>query len=175
MAGEGTRRSARAVQAREREAEAVALRKLGQSYGTIGKALGVSDVAARKMVKRALLRLEKLTAEASVEVRRLELERLDRALSPALWAKVDQADTQAVKTLLDIQARRAAYLGLDAPKKTELTGKDGGLLAVGFTLEDAVEADRKLGEWQRGKEAGGGADADAQGRGETADGGSPQV
>jgi hypothetical protein len=69
-------------------------------------------------------------------VRRLELERLD-ALLAVLWplAVAAQPDQYAIDRVLAIMARRARYLGLDAPEKKDVTS-DGKPLALGVVAVD---------------------------------------
>lgn len=49
-------------------------------------------------------------------IRSLEVARLDKATT-ALMPKVETGDLNAINTMLKIQARRAALIGLDAPKE----------------------------------------------------------
>jgi len=63
--------------AAERRNTAVTLRKQGWTYQLIGDHIGVTKQAAHKLVTFALKELNSQTAESSVEVKRLELERLD--------------------------------------------------------------------------------------------------
>jgi transposase len=54
--------------------------------------------------------------------RKLSLERLDY-LSAVLRAKVAQGDEKAIQLLLQVMDRESKLLGLDAPAKTEVSGK----------------------------------------------------
>ena len=102
------------VRARENEARAFELRKNGMTYAKIGEAIGLTEAAAHKAVKRVLDRLAADTLEAAEEVRRLELERLD-AMLVAVMPKARRGGLQAVDRVLSVMKRRAALLGLDAP------------------------------------------------------------
>ena len=53
----------------------------------------------------------------------------------ALAKKVQAQDVRAIDTALKVGKRRAELLGLDAPNKTEITGKDGGDLAFKVTRD----------------------------------------
>jgi transposase len=127
----------------DREARAIDLRRNGATYDQIAERLGVSTSAAHLMVKRAL---DRHLAEAVPDVRKLELDRLDQLqvaavtvlrrehhvvqagkvvyVRNAAGAEVPLRDDgptlAAVRTLLDIQARRARLLGLDAPTKVDV-------------------------------------------------------
>ncbi|HKJ76511.1 MAG TPA: hypothetical protein VKA64_04830, partial [Gammaproteobacteria bacterium] len=80
-------------------------------------------------VSRALAEINAKTAEDAEEVKRLELERLDRMLL-SLWPKVTNGDPQAVEKALKVSERRARLLGIDAPTRGELSGPGGGPLEV---------------------------------------------
>lgn len=109
-------KNARYILAREREQKAIELRKDGLSYRRIGDLMGVSDKAVMKMVRKVVERINNITNESAESVRTLELERLDR-MWEGLWPEAQMGDIAAVKTCIQLQERRAAYLGLDAPKK----------------------------------------------------------
>lgn len=112
-----------AVAAVEKQRQALELRKAGVGFGDIAERLGYADASgAYRAVKTAL---KKTLQEPADEVRRIELERLDRMLL-GLWPKATKGDTWAVDRVLRIMERRAGLLGLDAPKRVENTGKDGG-------------------------------------------------
>jgi transcriptional regulator len=104
------------VGAAEKQAAAVELRKRGKTYRDIGEELGCSHQQAHKYVRKALARIREKTDESAIEVRTLELERLN-AMVDALWFKVELGDTYAVDSALKIMKRRADLLGLDAPTR----------------------------------------------------------
>lgn len=112
------------VVAAERRQQAVALRKTGATQEQIAKSLGVTHQAVSKMIRKELARLDGLAEGDALIVRRLELERLD-ALLLGLWRKAQQGHEGAVDRVLRIMERRAKYLGLDAPSKTDLGGTLG--------------------------------------------------
>jgi len=109
----------RTVAARVRGQQAVKLRMAGATLGDIAKQLGFkSDAGAYKSVMRELEATAHDTTEGTEAVRQLELKRLDQMQFP-LWASVLSGDIPATTTALRIQERRAALLGLDAPKQLE--------------------------------------------------------
>ena len=82
--------------------------------------------------------LKKTLQEPADEVRTLEVERLDSLLN-GLWQR--RHVPEITDRILRIMERRAKLLGLDAPTRTEVTGKDGGAIEV----DDARESiQRKL-------------------------------
>jgi len=124
--------SSRRSQAAERAKQAFAMRIAGATYAQIGERLQVTTGAAHKMVRRVLDQTRQETAEAADELRRLEVERLD-ALTLLLWKQATgskEPNHGAIDRLLRIMERRARLLGLDAPTRQELTGKDGGPVEV---------------------------------------------
>jgi len=110
-----------ALEAGQRRATALDLRKRGCSYREIGAALQVNTLTARKYVVDAIHEARGLEDEDAVLVRDLEIERLDTILG-ALWPKVLKGDTFSIQQALKVMERRSAYLGLDAPNRTEFLG-----------------------------------------------------
>jgi len=114
-----------AVNAHERQLEALELRKAGAAYAVIAERLGYRSASgAHAAVSAALKRTQQEPAD---EVRTLEIERLDRMLL-AIWPQVVNGNQGAIDRALRIMERRAKLQGLDAPAKTEHTGKDGAPL-----------------------------------------------
>lgn len=129
------KQDAKSVEVQERRDKALALRRAGATYAQIGMELGCERQVANRLFHEALAAIPKENAEA---VLKLELERLDRDLRRCegvldnLETKAKSGNIQAAGALAAIlnsvrriQERRAKYLGLDAPTKTEVTGKDG--------------------------------------------------
>jgi DNA-binding CsgD family transcriptional regulator len=116
--------SADRVRARDREAQALELRKAGATYAMIAERLEMSESGARKAVTRVLQRLIGTATESAEEVRRLELERLD-AMLLAIAPQVRGGNLGAIDRALRIMERRAKMLGTDAPSKVAPTTPDG--------------------------------------------------
>lgn len=110
----------------ERHALALEMRKHGYSYEQIAEHYECSPASARGIVKLAI---EKSIKEPGQEVIDLELQRLDQLYRLSFNAAL-AGDVDAVTKCLSIMQRRAKYLGLDAPDKKEVTGKDGGAIQV---------------------------------------------
>jgi len=110
--------SQRRMTAKEREYKALELRKAGAGYQVIGDQLGMTASGAYRAVMRSLKKLNEKISEEALEVRRLELERLD-AMLIALWPQARKGNQGAVDRVLRIMDRRAKFLGLDAPTKQE--------------------------------------------------------
>lgn len=109
------------VEAREREVQALELRKEGASYRTIGRTLGISTTTAFNAVMRVLNRFAAQSAEHTRELRQLEVERLDVAMLKVM-PKVRLGDLPAVDRLIRLVDARARLLGLYAPAQLEVGG-----------------------------------------------------
>jgi hypothetical protein len=99
---------------------AVEMRTRGHTYQQIADACGVSMSAAYKAVCTYLEQTRAIAREAAEEVRRLELDRLDRMLA-AFGPRAEDGDAAAADRVLRIQERRAKLLGLDAPAESRTT------------------------------------------------------
>lgn len=104
----------------ERMLLAMELRKKGLRYHEIATELHVSESQAYQDVQERLADIRAKYPEAAEAVRTMELDRLDRWLTK-LQPAVDEGDPRAIEVALKIQARRAAYLGLDEPAKHDVS------------------------------------------------------
>ena len=105
--------SQRTIEARERRTKAVALRKMGWSYGRISVQLGMTKSSVHKAVTKALTDAqEHLNGEADI-LRTQELDRLDD-LQSFFWADASKGNPKANAQILKVMERRAKLLGLDA-------------------------------------------------------------
>lgn len=110
-------KSVRQPAERERALKALALRREGLPYRDIAERLDwKNEASARSAVTRLLTRIE---YDEVAEMRAVEGERLD-ALQRAVWAAAASGDTEAIKTVLAIMARRARLFGLDMPTKVNV-------------------------------------------------------
>lgn len=130
---------ARQAQLELRRMEAFRLKSAGASYDQIGAALGVSDCQAYKDVQHAAARLDAEKAILAARHLDIELETLD--LAQRHMTKVLQGgpsikpseQAAAANAIARISEQRAKLLGLHAPSRMELTGKEGKPLAVQAT------------------------------------------
>jgi hypothetical protein len=104
-----------------RQEEALALRRHGASYADIARMLGITHKRARELIVAAL---KTSPVENIEEVRSLELERLD-ALFIVAFDQARDGSLGAIDRCLAIMNRRSQFLGLDAPKRHEVTTFDG--------------------------------------------------
>lgn len=113
--GRPRKTSADVLKATDWKRTAVEMRTKGHTYAQIAAVVGVSVQAVHQAVVHYLEATRAVSREAAEEVRRLELDRLDRVLA-VVGPMAEGGDLQAVDRLLRIQERRASLLGLDAPK-----------------------------------------------------------
>jgi hypothetical protein len=110
--------------AAEKQLKALELRRKGHTYDAIATALGYANaMGAWHAVKAAL---KKGFVEAAEEFKQLELEKLDdieRRLWPLILRRQGgqpAPDYKALDRFLAISRRRAALLGLDAPRESRV-------------------------------------------------------
>ena len=102
--------SPRRIEAKERQRQALELRKAGVTFEQIAVSVGFrSKQAAHDSVRRALADIPKLPA---MELRTLDAERLD-ALEFAVWRTALAGDLGAIDRVLRILQQRARLLGLE--------------------------------------------------------------
>jgi len=120
----------------QRQAQALELRRMGKGYVEIGAALGIGKSQAHRLVTAGLEDAREQIAASADELRAEEVSRLDGMLA-GLWPTARKGVVTAVDRVLKIMERRAKLLGLDAPDRRELTGKDGKpLQAVTMTADE---------------------------------------
>jgi hypothetical protein len=123
------------ARAHERMMRAVELRKHGATFDSIARTVGYASASGAYNAVMRVLRNAK--REAGEELIQLEVERLD-AMLLAIAPAVQNGNLHAIDRALKIAARRAALLGLDAPKEVDVT-------SGGKVIEFAC--DPGFGEW----------------------------
>jgi DNA-binding CsgD family transcriptional regulator len=153
---------------RDREDYNCGQRALGRRPSELARELGISEVQVRLDIKNALARIGVDNAQ---ELRAVEHERLERRVARGeasiarldaiivefeaqakagdpdaadIVVKAEQAKTKVDNGLRQNGESLRKLFGLDAPTKTELTGKDGGPIDVVATPEAAREAVRQM-------------------------------
>ena len=122
-----TRATPSAVAIADRRRRALALRIAGATYDQIATELKVSKRQAYVDVTTELDHTRKHSAEQALTLRDIELRRLDQ-MQLVLHEQVKKGNHGAIDRALRISERRSKLLGLDAPAKQEITGKDGASL-----------------------------------------------
>lgn len=130
----------KSIEVREKDRQALELRKAGASYEVIAKQLGYADSSgAYKSVKRSM---QSIIAEPTEELRSVEYERLNQMLL-ILWERVQQGELGAIDRALSIMDRISKMYGLDSPRKTEVTQNiTQGVMIVDGTKDEYLSAIR---------------------------------
>jgi hypothetical protein len=119
--GAAAKTSVRRIRTTKKTLKALELRKRGMNYTQIGEKLGCARNTACRYVLSELENLADKCREEAVQVRDLELQRLD-ALYLKAWEAVEGGDLPAIDRCLRVQERRAKLLGLDAAQKVNVNG-----------------------------------------------------
>lgn len=131
----------KSIEVREKDRQALELRKAGASYEVIAKQLGYADSSgAYKSVQRSM---KTIIAEPTDELRQVEYERLNQILL-ILWERVQQGELGAIDRALSVMDRISKMYGLEAPKQTEIKQQiTQGVMIVDGTKEEYLQAIRQ--------------------------------
>jgi hypothetical protein len=134
----------------EKDHRAAEMRSRSMTYEQIGNQLGVTRQAAHQMVQRAINDIPKDGGEQALAMELMKLDYIERRAfviattkhpvisnggkvvlrSGGVEIEDDTPILKALDTLLKVSQTRAKLLGLNAPTRTELTGKDGAPIQV---------------------------------------------
>lgn len=130
----------KSIEVREKDRQALELRKAGASYEVIAKQLGYADSSgAYKSIQRSM---KSIIAEPTDELRTVEYERLNQMLL-ILWERVQQGELGAIDRALSIMDRISKMYGLDSPRKTEVNQTiTQGVMIVDGTKDEYLQAIR---------------------------------
>jgi hypothetical protein len=117
------------MNAAQHTAQALDLRIKGHSFREIGAAVGISEKAAWALIDREFHRLREECEEKRAIVIAIEVARLDRMLAK-LDPAIDVGDPDAIRTAIQVGARRSRLLGLDAPTQVNVTAEPPNLGAL---------------------------------------------
>tara|TARA_B100000131_G_scaffold265524_1_gene263099 strand:- start:166 stop:696 length:531 start_codon:yes stop_codon:yes gene_type:complete len=107
----------------ERYRRVVDLKKAGLTYDQIASELGYAD---RSGAKRALdAALERWGTESVTSLRMIQNEQIDDLFRRVMTA-ILEGDLSQVDVAIRLMKRRAELFGLDASKRHEISGLDGG-------------------------------------------------
>ena len=149
MPGE-SKTSPRRIKAVQRQKQALTLRLSGASFEQIAVALGYASKAGAYM--SVMAGLAKVPEPEAKAYRKLNLERLNRGRL-GYWRNLEKGDPRSVELEIKTQERETRYLGLDAPIRAEITGKDGGPVLISLA-ELALMVAQKQREESRDDNAG---------------------
>ena len=127
----------RSAQSKETAQLAVQLRARGLTLDQIAEQIGHKN---KSSVSRLIDReLDRTPVEGVDRLRKLELDtlaRLQRRIDGLIDSKDDEISLEARRTQLAVGQQRAKLCGLNAPFRTELTGKDGAPLNDSSKMSD---------------------------------------
>lgn len=106
-------------------------RVAGFTFEEIAQALGYADKSGAKRAFDAAS--QRYVLESVEQQRLLQSARLDEILKPTI-NRVKDGDLSLVDQVLRIEKRRADLWGLDAPKRTEVSGSDAAPVKVALEL-----------------------------------------
>ena len=110
------------IRAVQRLQEIFEMRLQGRTLREIGAHFGVTFQAIHSAIQRELNRVE---VPSAIEMKKLELERLDKIFRTFFALTIDNADEDAAMICLNVMRRRAKLLGIEAPTRIEATGRNG--------------------------------------------------
>ena len=148
IVGKGT---AQKIKMAERSSKALTLRKTGASYRSIAAVIAsefglekYTEAQAHRDISRELDRIAKDSTLNAVQVRSLELERLDVYLL-SIARDVQKGDFLAIDRALKISERRAKLLGIDAPIQLKVQELVTAQIDAEFNLFfEAIQSDSIL-------------------------------
>lgn len=123
-----------------RRDEAMKLRTQGLSYEKIAQVLGIAKPSAWELVQKALKDYQDSIKDTTAEHVHVQIRRYEEIIEAHFPAAKDPANKEAffaIKAIRECQVEIAKLLGLYAPTKNEVTGKQGGPLAVSATVATA--------------------------------------
>ncbi len=137
---------ARAMQEDDgRKAEAWRLRvKEGRSYPEISREMGIAISTAHAWCKAVREEVREDAADLIDSVTTEALERLRRTVAIAAEEYEATRDTRQAMVVVAAEKRLAELVGADAPKRTTISGPDGGPVRVATMTDADLEA------WARG-------------------------
>lgn len=103
---------------KEKQLEAVLLRKRNYTYREIGEELDISHTQARRYVTKALSQLSEELNVSTEEYRILQLERLN-LMARGLWSNAESGNAQAIASMLKLMEQELKLIGLDVPKNNK--------------------------------------------------------
>ena len=123
----------------ERYTQVWKLRSLGMTFEEIARAVGYADSSGAKRAYDAAA--QRFPVESIEQQRLIQSERLDLLLKRVM-KQIEEGEISLVNEALRIEKRRADLWGLDAPRKTEVTGSDGGAIKIDFVSELLARVDQ---------------------------------
>jgi hypothetical protein len=148
----------------ERDHQAAAMKSRGAKLREIGEHFGVAISTAHEMISRAIADIPRADTEQLIAMELMRLDAIEakyaeitQGLHPmvSVSGKIigftdDNGETtmledtapviRALDGLLKVSESRRKLLGLNAPTRTELTGKDGGAIEIADRSKEARDS-----------------------------------
>lgn len=124
------------IKAVERDAQVTALLLQGLRPPAVARALGITRQTAYKAMLRAFARLKEDNEPIAAAARDVCLARYDRLIQAHWPASLE--DPAVAQLIIKLEESKRKLLGIDAPTKAELTGKNGEPLNVQHGLSDEM-------------------------------------
>lgn len=142
--GRTTKKDVSRLRSEEKARKALSLRLSGLDFDKIAAKVGYTNRSgAWKAVNNLLAERRHESEQEAKELLVVELDRVD-AMLVAVWDSALKGNLQAVDRVIKLLERRAKYLGLDAPARSEVSGPDGGPLQIEDAREQLIAAITKL-------------------------------
>jgi len=122
--------------------KAFQLRRAGAEYAEIGKAIGVRETTAYRLVQERLRQMRTETAEDLTAVRQIEIARCNQLFLSMYQRATEHKDPAAARVCLQAQQRLAALLGLDEPARLNVTMTEGRDLDAEIRAAEEKAAER---------------------------------
>lgn len=124
------------IKAKERQRQALELRKAGATYDKIAGQLGYASASgAHKAVSSALESLPRESAEA---LRQVQHEQINQAMI-AIYPRVQKGELAAIDRFIKLQQRQAELHGLDATKFTVNANVDMAVVQIGGDTRSYID------------------------------------
>ncbi len=134
------------MSSKEKQKRAMALKLAGASYAQIAENLGYADASGAH--KAVAVGMKNSLQESAGDLRKIHYGRLEHMLM-LVWPAVNQGDSHAVSSALQVMDRMERLYGLNAAEKVDITAgtretiivADGEKEAYIKALKEAIEED----------------------------------
>ena len=124
------------ILAQQKRRDAIELRKMGVTYQKIADAVGYPSAnEARKQVLKAY---NEIIQEPAIELRVLQVERLNHLLTIA-WQQAQGGSLSAINTCVGLMTRIDILMGTEAAQKVEVVSVNTNIISVNATQDEFIQ------------------------------------
>ena len=124
------------ILAQQKRRDAIELRKMGVTYQKIADAVGYPSAnEARKQVLKAY---NEIIQEPAIELRGLQVERLNHLLTIA-WQQAQGGSLSAINTCVGLMTRIDVLMGTEAAQKVEVVSINTNIISVNATQDEFIQ------------------------------------